>query len=435
MAGSKQFSTPQLRGATLALGLLASCAGFGLPSAVLGGFSVWQSIKSGKNPLSDLKMFCSGVIEGFQVLGKEEQDTLSWPAVTLSNKFKNQAPLFVAGKTGQTLDQQWLHDVAGSENLAVLGDQGEGKSTILHYLIYRFLQKHPNGRVWIHDIEGGQGHGKINQWLGLPHVFQEPQELLRLAREVRQGIEDTDMIPTLLVVDEFTNTMGCLSPKAVEETVDHLKQIANRGKKRNIFFVIGSHEITAKDLKLNKAFIQKFTWVILPTVAALESTYANLCLPPESKTQKDKALEDLAVIDRAGGVYPCVVCTKRDVSLRRVPDLSGMPETLQFESEQSPDEWLADLVDRHSIDPSEFNSIRKLTEAINEALDESEEPQVQRKNSDERYLAIKRLYEGGESANHEAPRDTGKSLRHAPAKKVETAPPEVAYYYEVFDHA
>lgn len=432
MAGNKEFATPQLRGATLALGLLASCAGFGIPSAVLGGFSVWQSIKSGKNPLSDLKAFCSGVIEGFQVLSKEEQDTLSWPAVILSNKFKNQAPLFVTGKTGQALDQQWLHDVAGSENLAVLGRQGEGKSMLLHYAIYQFLVKYPEGRVWIHDIEGGQGHGKINQWLGLPNVFQDPLDLPRLAREVRQGIEDNDLIPTLLVVDEFTNTMGCLPSKVAEETVDHLKQIANRGKKRNTFFVIGSHEMTAQDLKLNRAFIQKFVWVILPKVARLESTYTNLCLPPESKAQKAEAIEELKTIDRTGNIYPCVVCIDTDISLRRIPDLSGMPETLQFESERSPDEWLADLVSRHSINPSGFTSIRKLTDAINAALSESEEPQIQRKNSDERYLAIKRLYEGSESANHKAPRDTSESVHHAPAQKPETAPPETSnFYYEI----
>ena len=398
-------SNQLVNGACIAAGAALAIADFPLIGAAIAAVGAYRAVKDGTNPLAAVSLFAWDTVSGFKGMVQSEQAIVTAPVQAVAGALFDQAQSslvkfeFRAGGT-QELGTDWLADLADSGNVGVLGDQGEGKSFILRYLAYRFVERHGgNCRVYIHDIEDGQGHGAKHSWFGWPRgsvVFTAPDELPAIIQEIDQAIDTPDFLPTLLLVDELNNCLDELDTDQIGITDQGLKRIRNRGKKRGIHFAFGTQDVNVADLGLNRAAIKKLSWIVLPKMAGSPGNFANLDLSDEAKAERKAAYAQLKALDKSEGIYPALLYHNRHWSLRGIPELSWLPETIELLPPEQGQPWLVQFFSIHpDFEHPTFTSARKLTDAINEILRSENEPLIQRTDTDTRYQEVKAWLKGG----------------------------------------
>lgn len=422
------------RGATIALAIATSWLDLPVMASVLAGVGIYQSLKAGSNPAKDLGAFARDIIRGFGAIATEEKSVIEYPARALRG-LTGRSPITLA-KSGLDLPTEWLGKLATKPcKVGILGDEGEGKSYLLRYFLYRFLAAHDfdlsRCRVFVHDVEGGLGHGERSSWLGLPEgsqVFNDPSDFLAILEQIQESIDRPDFKPTLLLVDEFNNLLDEFdkSDRAVIDS--HLKQIRNRGKKRAISLVFGTQDANVVDLGLSSAAVRRLDWVTLPKMATSASNFRNLGLSAETEKHRAELATKLKTIDKSGGCYPALLYCDRSFFLVRIPDLSGLPKTLPIEEEKTPDQWWAEFSAEHpEITPDNYQSARKLTEAVNAILRGNGEALIKRSNDDPRYCLIKALMARDDGTNHGEPMVIANNPnQNHPAETTE--PPAAGYW-------
>ncbi len=177
-----------------------------------------------------------------------------------------------------------------------------------------------------------------------------------------------------------------------------LKRIRNRGKKRGIHFAFGTQDINVSDLGLNRAAIKKLSWIVLPKMAGSPGNFANLDLSDEAKAERKAAYAQLKALDKTEDTYPALLYHNRHWSLRGIPDLTWLPETIDLltgETATDTPSWVDEFLAAHpDFDPSRYTSASKLTDGINTVLRGEGVPLVKRLKTDDRYQAIKDFLEG-----------------------------------------
>ena len=227
-------------------------------------------------------------------------------------------------------------------------------------------------------------------------VFTAPDELPAIIQEIDQAIDTPDFLPTLLLVDELNNCLDELDTDQIGITDQGLKRIRNRGKKRGIHFAFGTQDVNVADLGLNRAAIKKLSWIVLPKMAGSPGNFANLDLSDEAKAERKAAYAQLKALDKSEGIYPALLYHNRHWSLRGIPELSWLPETIELLPPEQGQPWLVQFFSIHpDFEHPTFTSARKLTDAINEILRSENEPLIQRTDTDTRYQEVKAWLEGG----------------------------------------
>lgn len=395
-------------GACLAVGASLSLAGAPLVGATIAAVGAYRASRDGINPVKAVGAFAWDAISGLKALVDAEKGMVLEPINAIAGALADQAQNKLIGFEFNTEQQQelgtdWLADLADRGNVGVLGDQGEGKSYILRYLAYRFVEQHRGQcRIYIHDIEDGQGHGAKHSWFGWPHgsiVFTRPDDLPQIIGAIEQAIDEPDFLPTLLLVDEFNNVLDELDTEAIALIDRGLKRIRNRGKKRNVHFAFGTQDINVADLGLNRAAIKRLSWIVLPKMAGSPGNFANLDLSDEAKVERRAAYAQLKALDPTEGIYPALLWHDRHWSLRGIPDLTWLPETIDLTTGEAVTDgptWVDEFLAQHpDFDPSRYTSASKLTDAINAVLRGEGVPLVKRLKTDERYQSIRQFWDGG----------------------------------------
>lgn len=408
------------RGSMICLGLALSFLELPTLAGIITGLAVYQSLKNGSNPGRDFIGFTQDVVKGFQSFVDSEKPILDFPVSAL--KGITESNFITLKKSGRTLSTDWIEEIAGKSNLGLLGDQGEGKSFLLRYILYQFLRSHDFNlskcRVYIHDMENGLGHGEKSTWLGLndSYVYSDPDDFVSILQDIERTIDRPDFIPTLLITDEFNNLLDELS-KEQRETVDTvLKAIRNRGKKRKIHLVFSTQDINVSDLGLNQAIIRKMDWIIYPKMCQA-ANFRNFNLSTDCEAHRAKLTTELKSIDRVSGIFPVLLYRDKSFSLVRIPDLTGLPTELPTETELTPMDWWETFTRSHpEIDPNQYTSIRKLVDGVNDVLRGEGQPLINRKLSDPRYCLLRDLKDGVNASSNGVPRvtDNGLSQIHTP---------------------
>lgn len=405
------------RGAMTCLGVSLSFLEFPYLAALVTGVSVYQSFKNGSNPGQDIVSFSRDVLKGFKSVLDEEKSNIEFPVSALKGLSDNS--FITLKKSGKTLKTDWINELAGKSNIGLLGDQGEGKSFLLRYFLYQFLRSHnfnlSKCRVFIHDIENGLGHGEqITPWLGLSdtYVYSDPDDFVSILQEIDKSIDRPDFTPTLLIVDEFNNTLDELSKTQLETVWSVLKSIRNRGKKRKIHMVFSTQDINVSDLGLSQAIIRKTDWVVYPKMSQSSANFTNFGLSPDAEKLRSSLATELKNIDRSGEIYPVLLYRDKTFSLVRIPDLSALPETLPVATELTPSEWWDMFSKEHGLDLSDYTSTRKLIDGVNDILRVKGDPLISRKNTDRRYCLLRGLKDGVNASSNVAPRVTDNGERH-----------------------
>jgi len=395
-------------GACLAVGASLSLAGAPLVGATIAAVGAYRASRDGINPVKAVGAFAWDAISGLKGLLDAEKGMVLQPINAVAGALADQAQNKLIGFEFNTEQQQelgtdWLADLADRGNVGVLGDQGEGKSYILRYLAYRFVEQHRGQcRIYIHDIEDGQGHGAKHSWFGWPHgsiVFTRPDDLPQIIGAIEQAIDEPDFLPTLLLVDEFNNVLDELDTEAIALIDRGLKRIRNRGKKRNVHFAFGTQDINVADFGLNRAAIKRLSWIVLPKMAGSPGNFANLDLSDEAKTERRAAYAQLKALDPTEGIYPALLWHDRHWSLRGIPDLTWLPDVIDLTTGEAVTDgpsWVDEFLAQHpDFDPSRYTSASKLTDAINAVLRGEGVPLVKRLKTDERYQSIRQFWDGG----------------------------------------
>lgn len=415
------------RGSLIALGIALSFLELPTFAAIVTGLSVYQSIKAGSNPGKDCLDVAKDIVNGFNNFVSEEKSILDFPLQTLKNVSVDS--FITVKKSGKTLDTDWILEIAGKTNVGLLGDQGEGKSFLLRFFLYQFLNFHDfdlgKCRVYIHDIENGLGHGEQSSWLGLNnnYVYSDPSDFIRILEEIEKSIELPDFKPTLLIVDEFNNLMDEYSKVEKDKIDGILKQIRNRGKKRKIHLVFSTQDANVTDLGLNQSVVRKLDWIVYPKMANSKENFRNFGLSTESENRRANLASELKSVDKVGGIFPVLLYRNKEFSLVRIPDLTNMPDSLPVADIITPDTWWEQLrANNPQLDPDKYTSLRKLVDAVNDILRVNNLPIINRKLTDERYLHLRALMGGSEPRNNVAPRVTDDGESHAPSPKCQISP-------------
>ena len=384
-------------GGTLLLGTALSP--FTLLGPIIGFLAAYKSYEE-SNPAVAVWAFLGLMADALSQVLNQERQWLDVPVERLNGAIAHQSPL--AGWFGfqgqQDLGTDWLLALSADNNLAFLGDQGEGKSYALHYLAYHFVKAHQgNCRLYVHDIEDGRGHGEQFNWFGLEHGkyrFTDAHDLVYILHAV---MDDADGLPTLVLIDEVNNAIDELSEEEHQELKQAFKAVRNRGKKRQVQFAIGTQDNNVEDLGLNQAAIRKLVWVIFPRMARFKSSYRNLDLDDEGKDQLKAAQGQLAAYQPKPTDHPVIVSYAGNVSLRNLPEVENLPETLVFNPS---DDWLKTWLETHpNCELTAHNSIRSLVDGINEILRQEKtdgltaDTLIKRDASDYRYQSIKTYWE------------------------------------------
>lgn len=401
-------------GACLAVGASLSLAGAPLVGATIAAVGAYRASRDGINPVKAMGAFAWDAISGLKGLLDAEKGMVLQPINAVAGALADQAQNKLIGFEFNTEQQQelgtdWLADLADRGNVGVLGDQGEGKSFILRYLAYRFVEQHRGQcRIYIHDIEDGQGHGAKHSWFGWPHgsiVFTRPDDLPQIVCAIDKAIDEPDFLPTLLLVDEFNNVLDELDTEAIALIDRGLKRIRNRGKKRNVHFAFGTQDINVADLGLNRAAIKRLSWIVLPKMAGSPGNFANLDLSDEAKVERRAAYAQLKALQPTEGIYPALLWHDRHWSLRGIPDLTWLPDVIDLTTGEAVTDaptWVDEFLAQHpDFDPSRYQSLTKMTDGINRVLRDAGETQVRRASTDTRYQAIKAWWEGGRGVSPE----------------------------------
>lgn len=394
-----------VNGAAIVAGAALALAEMPLIGAAIAAVGAYRAAKDGANPMVASSLFIWDVVSGLKGMVQAEKGLVVEPIGAVCGALADQAQTqlvrfeFRPGGT-QELGTDWLAELADSGNVGVLGDQGEGKSFILRYLAYRFVERHGgNCRVYIHDIEDGQGHGAKHSWFGWPRgsvVFTAPDELPAIVQEIDGAIAAPDFLPTLLLVDELNNCLDELDADQIGIIDQGLKRIRNRGKKRGIHFAFGTQDINVADLGLNRAAIKKLSWIVLPKMAGSPGNFANLDLSDEAKAERKAAYAQLKALPKVEGQYPCLLYHNRHWSLRGIPALGWLPETIDLLPGQAVGNWLDEFLASHpDFEAQNHTSARKLSDSISAVLVAENEKAIRRDDTDDRYLSIKAHFEGG----------------------------------------
>jgi hypothetical protein len=382
-------------GGTLLLGF--ALTPFSLAGPVLAALATYQSWDE-STPWGSVWAFSGSVIDAMANLLNRERQWLDVPVERVNGAIANQGPLseYFRFQGIQNLGTDWLLELSSENNLALLGDQGEGKSYALRYLAYHFVKRHQgNCRLYVHDIEDGFGHGERFNWFGLErnqYLFTEPDDLPRILRAV---MEDADGLPTLILIDEVNNAMDELSDEQKQDAQKAFKAIRNRGKKRKVQFVVGTQDNNVEDLGLNTAAIRKMVWVIYPKMARFKTSYRNLDLDEGGKEQLAAALGQMQELKPKPTDHPVIVFYAGNVSLRSIPEVKGLPKTLELVDESKSGDWFENWFEEHPDFPmGNINSKSGLVNKVNQKLS-AEKKQgiyhdslIKRSPDDYRYLSI-----------------------------------------------
>ena len=286
-------------------------------------------------------------------------------------------------------------------SFGVLGEPGDGKSWILRFVILRFLDQYPNGRIFIHDMELKETTKKLGDgaWFGLPVgtvVYETPEDFKHIIKFVSKELDSpTDDSPILLVVDEMNNLLKKFSEKEQGRIMSALDDIKNRGGKRRIQFAIASQASDVKGSGLSEAFIRALDWVILRTAAQVGSIHRNMGLRESQKKQFDDMVDDLEGLPEIEGVYPCITYVEKKLTLTAVPDLGWMPMQLTIKSPAEASlEWFRRILAAHpdllsKVQEGQLTSRTQFGNALDAILRDAGEPLLRRRDTDLRWKEIR----------------------------------------------
>ena len=403
------------QGTLFVLGGVVSFTAAPFVGACIGSLAIWRMQRKGYGLFQALGATYNLLQESINDLFEANQADIN-PTQLISTVI-NQTPI---GKLIELdlsrelkLDGSWMHqlitldpDTERLRSFGVLGEPGDGKSYLLRYVIYHFIRQHPTGQVYIHDIDLARTIKKWGEgaWYGLPVgevVYSDPEDFPRIVRNIANTIKQSgDDSPILLVVDEFNNLLADLDEKVREKTIQQLGTIKNRGGKRLIQFAIASQAADVEGLGLSQAFVRSLDWVVLKRSALTDGVTRNMGLRPTLKqrfTELADKLEDLP--SQFQGFRPCVTYLSKELALTGVPDLSGLPFRLDITSpEDAANTWLTQFLTRHPevLELVEDGVIQNKTqfvrEAINPILRKNEEPLIQTKNEDARWVELGRSW-------------------------------------------
>ncbi|MEM6837675.1 MAG: hypothetical protein AAF609_12565 [Cyanobacteria bacterium P01_C01_bin.120] len=340
-------------------------------AALIAALGTHQSWEKG-TPLSAMRA-CLGLLsEGCYLLFNREWQFVDVPAERINGAIAKQTPLtnWFGYKGNQKLGTDWLLDMATDNNLGLLGDEGEGKSYVLRLLAYEFVKRHGgNCRLFIHDIEDGYGHDDDRfDWFGLTkgqHLFTDAHDLPALL----VAALDDSKLPTLVLVDELNNAMDELDDDEKHDVQQGFKALRNRGKKRKVRFVIGTQDGDVGSLGLNSAAIRKLVWVVFPKLAFRSSSYRLLDLNEDEKDNLAAVQGQLSAFKAKDEDHPVVVCHHGAISLRGIPHIDNLPKKLELADSETSTDWFENWLANHpDFSPHSYQSVRALTDAVNEIL-------------------------------------------------------------------
>jgi hypothetical protein len=390
-----------------------SCGWAALQSPLVGGlaatavFAVMQ--RKGFNPIDSASAAWSLIAQEIDEAAPSAE--INFDAVRLVSKAVQQTPLskyleFDLAERHQ-INADWIvraftlnNHTKRVRSLGLMGEPGDGKTMLQRYLIYLFLRQNPDGEVYVHDSQL-QYHLKENPdfWLGLEqgkHLFITPAELVSLVDKVRRRVLEASPIPTLLVIDEFNNTLPLVKESQRDSVLEGLRAIKDQGGKHRIQFVLSTQAGSVGEAGINQAFMRSLDWCIFRQSLLTGGIIRNLGLRDKAQDAFKRLSDELEGMPlEINGHRPVITYLDKEIELNGVPDLSGLPKRIEL---LSPDDegkaWLKSIFATYPdvatlIETGGITSRSALIDHLNPILKRAGQKAIRRDDSDFRNVALK----------------------------------------------
>jgi len=236
------------------------------------------------------------------------------------------------------LDVDWF-DSWDKRSGIVCGESGDGKTFILKYVVYRFLQSNQQGKLYICDPDYGSSHGDAppNDWYKLPLgrvVYIEVPDIIKVVNKVSsfvdQRVKETAIAvsegepkpeyePILLVVDELPSIVARLDKEAVEEFLGAIGNILRRGLKQRVTFKLGTQSLAVRFIKLPQDVLRQIETVMLWRASQVKDNYDNLGIRPAIV---DGMIGEVCELPQVlGDRFVCVTFAGKQLQIKGIPKL------------------------------------------------------------------------------------------------------------------
>jgi hypothetical protein len=217
-----------------------------------------------------------------------------------------------------TICERWL--------AVILGDQGDGKTTLANWFAAQFMATHPEGTLLIADLHYGACHkgDKPNTWMGLPldqvvlteaeqcydalfALENEVQERYAAFKDAARAGKTVSFPPFLLLFDEWAEFYGGLTKDQLKHVDRILKLLATGAVKVGVGCLFFAHYCSVDGVGIKQS--QWGAWDIMAlynwTQVNTGSTTSNL--PPGYDEKRE---ELLGFKRQVGGFFTCMTYTK-----------------------------------------------------------------------------------------------------------------------------
>ena len=231
----------------------------------------------------------------------------------------------------------------------VVGESRDGKTHLLKWRLQRFIEANPDGHeYYIGDIDYGRAHegDEPNTWFNSPvgqAVFTTADDIATKVNAIAQDIRDGNdaAVPTLIILDELVDTMADMDKAQLEQFMQDVRTIKNRGiKAGNITFIMGLHSTAVGETGIPQWLLRGVETIWLYRAGQEESNFNHL---------KGKDIEEcpkqLARLPKVfNNLRPCIIYSDKKLSVKALPQLNFSNIEVSFLSDKlSPiQEWERD---------------------------------------------------------------------------------------------
>ncbi|MEM9090315.1 MAG: type IV secretory system conjugative DNA transfer family protein [Cyanobacteria bacterium P01_F01_bin.53] len=298
-------------------------------------------------------------------------------------------------------------------NPLVLGGlPGEGKTRVIQRLAERFIQLNPTGEVLVFDPEYDFNQSDTN---GTPwpehfkpgtHIFSDLSGLNAMRDRVKKRLATREAATPLMVIfDEFNNLRSFPGMPDDDtyylEFLKDLKVAYNRAGKRGVLLVTGIQRIGAKETGLPLEYLASFPWLMFPKLARNKRIQTVLGLEENQKRQFLAVLAEMGEVVAMNNarLHPALYFTQESMTCKLIPHFEAHEVAKVIDPGL---DWLLKVWQTcpHIIDAIENGEIKNRTELADPTLPWQtelasllDENKLQRKNADQRWVALSTYWE------------------------------------------